>query len=117
MSPDAGVAVRLKLLAHRQFVAPHLASLLARRGDTIGDAGQRLYVMPHLVGDDVGSREVTRRAEALGELLEERQVEVDLAVARTVERTHCGLAHTARRLGGIGEQDEHWRLVAAHAVH
>ena len=48
--------------------------------------------MPDLVRDDVGLGEVARRAEALIELLEEREVEIDLAVGGAVERPHRRLA-------------------------
>ena len=86
IAPDAGVAVGLQFLANGERVAlgfgragPHLVHA-ARH------PGQRLDVMADLVGDDVGLGEVSWRAEALIQLAEEREVDVELVITRTVER-------------------------------
>src|SRR5262245_12360538 len=65
VSPDAGEAVRLELLPNRERVRLGPADAVARGHDALGDAQQRLHVMPDLVGDDVRLREVARGAEAI----------------------------------------------------
>ena len=50
-----------------------------------------------LVGDDIGLGEAAGRAEAARQLVEEAEVEVDLAVGRTIERAHGRLALAAPR--------------------
>ena len=47
---------------------------------------QRLHVMAELVRDDVGLGEVTGCAEALTQLVEEPEVQIDVLITRTVER-------------------------------
>src|SRR5262249_40102356 len=69
-------------------------------------ACQILDVMPDLVSNDVGLREVSRSAEPPVELPEETQVEIDLLIARTVERPRSRHRLAARGLNGIREQDE-----------
>src|SRR5215510_4226129 len=67
--------------------------------------------MPDLVGDHVTPREVSGRAEAALQLLEERLVQVDVAVFRTVERPDRRAGQPARRLDATTKQHEPWRLV------
>src|SRR5437867_1064096 len=62
--------------------------------------------MAKLVGDHVCLREVSRRREALAQLVEERQVEIDLLVLRTVERAGCRLGVAARRSDRVSKQDQ-----------
>src|SRR5688572_1674727 len=62
--------------------------------------------MTDLVRNHVRTREVARRAEALVQLLEERQIEVHLLIERTVERTDRGLRKPTFRLHCTTEQDE-----------
>ena len=70
------------------------------------DAEQVLHVVPELVGDHVGLREVARRAEPAVELAEEPEIEVHEPVGGAVERTGRGRGDPAARVGPIGEQDE-----------
>ncbi len=42
--------------------------------------------MAVFVGDHIGLRELAGRAEAVGQLVEERQVEIDALVAGAIER-------------------------------
>ncbi len=65
---------------HRQPVAVDFAGPLAHLHHALGDAEQRLQVMPDFVGDDVGLGEVARGAELLVELAEELEVDVDLLI-------------------------------------
>src|SRR5207249_2577631 len=103
--PDAGQAVGLQLDADGRRVALRAAAL-PRGRDLLGDAEQRLHVMADLVGDDVGLREVTGRAETIAKRAEEAEVEVELLVGGAVERTHRGARHAARRLHRAGEEHE-----------
>src|SRR5262245_51031096 len=67
--------------------------------------------MSDFVRDDIRLGEITRRAEPLVELAEERQVEVHLAIRGAVERSHFRPTDAAGRLGGAVEQHEHGRYV------
>src|SRR5262249_7775142 len=65
------------------------------------DAEQVLHVVTDLVRDHVGLRELTglaadvAAAKARRDLIEERGVEIDLLVRRTIERPHRALRHPA----------------------
>src|SRR5688572_13432493 len=72
--------------------------------------------MSHLVRHHVRLSEIARRAEALIEFAEERQVDIDLLIAGTVEGSHRGLAETARRLGGVAEEHERRWLIGAASL-
>src|SRR3569623_1150971 len=52
-------------------------------------------MVAHLMGDDVGPGRLARGAEAVGELLPEGEVQVDLAVLRAIERPHRRMAEAA----------------------
>src|SRR5262245_43597336 len=69
--------------------------------------------MPDLVSDDVGLRKITGGAELPPELVEETEIEIDLAVAGTVERASRRFADTACRLDGVPEQHDARGLVTA----
>src|SRR5262249_48841652 len=79
--------------------------------DPVGDAQEVLDVVADLVRDHVGLGEVAGRAEAAGHLVEEREVEVDLAGRRAIERPDRGRRHAARRVHGAVEEDELRRRV------
>jgi hypothetical protein len=68
-------------------------------------------MVPDLVGDDVGLREVTRRAEARLQVPVEGKVDVELFVARAVERPHRRLADAARRAHLAVVEDQRRRAV------
>jgi hypothetical protein len=78
-------------------------------------AEERLHVVADLVGDDVGLREVPRGPEALAQVAEEREVEIEAVVARAVERPDRGAGHAARRLHR--PREEHERRIPVLAVH
>src|SRR4051812_28552758 len=91
LRPHAGEAIRLQLDSDLDrvgvgFAARRLLRLLRARQD----AKQVLHVMPDLVCDHVGLRELARLAAAAAEtgfeLAEKRGVEIDLLIHRTVER-------------------------------
>src|SRR5215470_492253 len=110
--PDARQAVGLKLHAHLQRIALGLAATALRLVDALGDAEQVLDVMADLVGDDVGLGEVAGSAELVAQVTVERQIDVDLVVAGTVEGADRRLGEAARRLRGAAEQHELGLLVA-----
>ena len=63
-------------------------------------------MVPDLVRDDVGLREIAGRAEAPLELVEEREVDVDALVGRAVEGSHRRRVEAAGRLHHVREQDQ-----------
>ena len=73
-------------------------------------------MVPDLVGDDVGAREVARRAEALAELAEELEVEIHLPVRRAVEGTDRGAGLAARGVDRPAEEHQARRLVGPAAL-
>src|SRR5947209_7643950 len=105
IAPDARQAVGLKLQLHRQRVGAARV-LLLQTFDLVADPQQLLHVMAELVGDDVGLRELARRAEAVAQLAVEAEVDVDLLIGRTVEGAHGGLGKAAAGAYGVGEEDE-----------
>ena len=67
--------------------------------------------MANLVGDHVGPGEIATRAELVAQVAEERQVEVDLPVARAVERPDRRARAAARRVDAVAEEHELGLLV------
>src|SRR5205085_10826753 len=90
VAPDASEAVRLEfepyreMIAFRRFATPQV-------GDALLDPEKFLHVMPDLMRDDVGLRELAGRAEAAAQLVEEGKVDVDLFVGWAVKRAGGGL--------------------------
>ena len=64
------------------------------------------------MGDDVGLRELARCAEALLQVAVEGEVDIDLLIARAVERTHRRLTGTAGRRRCAGKEHQLGLLVA-----
>src|SRR3954468_8931549 len=83
-SPDAGQAIRLELEADRELIGVIRVGL-ALIADLLLDAELLLDVVPDLVGEHVGLREVARRLEPPVELVEEAEVDIDPLVERAVE--------------------------------
>ena len=76
MSPHAGVAVRLQLHANRQLVPrARVRGLLLP--NLRFDTGEGLDVVADFMREDVRLGEVAGRAEAIVQLVEEAQIEVD----------------------------------------
>src|SRR5579884_4190084 len=79
-------------------------------------------MMPNLMRDDIGLREFAGRAETLRQLVVEAEIDVDLFVGGTVERTGGGLRLTARGRERVAIDDElrvairHARLLRKKAV-
>ena len=111
VGPDAREAVGLQLQEHRELVG------VARAAAPLGvhlahDPEQVLDVVAELVGDDVRLGEVARGAEALLQLAEEAEVEVDLAVDGAVEGARRGgRAAAPLRAHAAAEEHEPGRLV------
>ena len=80
VTPDAGITVGLQLDAHRTLVR------VAGERRALERACQVLNVMPDFMREHVGLREIAGRAELPMEIVEEAEVEIDLAVARAIER-------------------------------
>ncbi len=95
VSPHAGIAIGLQFHAHRQAVLLRRRSAPARGFHLAEAAAEVLYVMRDLMGDDIGLGEIARGAKALLQVAEKREVDVQLFVARTVERPHRRLSHAA----------------------
>jgi len=89
MGPDTGVAVGLQLKCNRQPIA--LTSTL----HLVHCAHDVLNVMTDLMCDHVGLGKITIRSKFLFQLTEETEIEVEVLVARTIERPHRGLAVAA----------------------
>ena len=62
--------------------------------------------MADFMGDNVRLCEIARSAEPCFELLEERQVQIDLLIVRAIKRPHGRLANPARRLRCLREEHE-----------
>ena len=86
MRPDAGEAIGLQFQLYRQLVGANRIAPLPLGLHLPGDTEQILHMMANFMPDDIGLREITRRAKTAAQFLEERQFDLDLVVARTVER-------------------------------
>ena len=83
-----------------------LARALLRSLDVVHDAEQVLDVVADLVGDDVGLGEIPGRPESILQVVVETEVDVDLAIARTIKRADGGGGKPASRLDLTGKQHE-----------
>ncbi|KVK58262.1 hypothetical protein L906_08765 [Agrobacterium sp. TS45] len=111
LAPDAGITIRLKLDTHRHLVGIHLAHRLAAAVELRQNAGQVLDVVAHLMRNHISLREIAGRAETLVQFLEEAGVEIDLAVARAIERAAGGGSITAGGRHLAGEQNQRRLLI------
>src|SRR5690606_12831069 len=111
--PDTGEAVRLQLKPDGKPVPFRLADARALLVHFTGNAEQGLHMMPDFMRDHIGLRKIAGRIEARFELLEEGEIEIDLAIAGTVEGPHRRLRKAAGRLHRAGEKNEPRLLIAA----
>jgi hypothetical protein len=89
MTPDAGEAVGLQLLPHRQRIGcRRVAAALLRGAHLVRDAEQVLHVVTDFVRDHVSLGELARRVKTFPEVAVERQVDIDLLIRRAVKRPH-----------------------------
>ena len=102
MRPDAGEAVGLQLDPNLELIGLGLIHAALHFLYLRQNAEQVLHVMADLVGDHIGLRELAvpaagiAAAESPLEVLEERGVEINLLIVRTVERPHRGLRDSRR---------------------
>ena len=106
MGPQARIAVRLQLKPDAQLVAFDLTDTTAQLLYLTGCAEQLLHVMSHLVGDDIGAREVATGSQPLIQFVEERKIDEDALVRRAIERSHGGFGKAAAGIDGAAEQHE-----------
>src|SRR5207249_5458 len=88
--PNTGIAIRLQFFAHGIAGGAGFAAAVR-----IERAEQVLDVMAVFVGDHVSLRKLAWRTEALRQLVEEGEVEINMAVGSAVERTGRRLAFAA----------------------
>src|SRR5690554_3287709 len=112
MTPDPGKTVGLQFLAHRQLILPGFGQALLLLAYLCSNTQQGLQVMADLVRDDIGLGKVARGLVAGFQVMVERQVDIHLAVSRTIKGANSGIGRTAGRLYVIAEQHQFWRLVA-----
>src|SRR5262249_22242605 len=100
VSPDASEAIGLQFQRDRRAA---LTGTAIARG-ALAQTGQVLHVMTELVSDYVRLGEITRRAEAACELVEEAEIEIHLPIGRAIERAGRRLREAACRLNRVAEQ-------------
>ncbi len=110
--PDAGVTIGLEFELYRRAIALDFAPALLDLRDLIRRAEQILDMMAEFVRDHIILREITLRAEAVGEFVEEGRVEINALVARAVERSHRALCSPAAGATAAAIEDELGRFEA-----
>src|SRR4051794_3016264 len=88
MRPHAGKIIGLQFQAHRKGLSALLSSPLLSALHLVGDAKLVLHVMPHFMGDYIGLGGVSRRVKTPLQFLEELEIQVNVLVARAIERTN-----------------------------
>src|SRR6266536_992906 len=121
IGPNPGETVGLQLDLDLQVVGLDLAEGVLPLLHLRQDAEQILHVVPDLVGDHVGLGElaglaVVAAAEAALQVAEERRIEIDPLVARTIERPHGGARRATGRARRAGKHHERRRAVASAAL-
>ena len=117
LRPHAGKAIGLQFNAHRHLVVFHITQALTQGLRLFADAKQVLHVMTYFMGDDIGAREIATGLKAFGHFVEKGHVEIDLGVARTIERPQRSLtgATGGRGLTAI-EHQTRLHIGAAHLL-
>ena len=115
MTPHAGKAVGLQLHFHRQAIRFSLRRVLLQLTHFGFNTQQLLHVMPDFMSNHVGLCKIAVRAELVFHLIVEREIDVDRAIGRAVERPHHRLAGTAAgpRRAAI-EHQLRLRVLTAH---
>src|ERR1700735_157243 len=104
MAPNSRVTIGLQFHLHGKFIA-ELGVLLLQRSNFSLSAQNFLHVMAQLVRDYVGLREFSRSAEAIFQLVEEGQVEINLFIARAVKRPGGSLGEATRGIDVVPEEN------------
>jgi hypothetical protein len=114
-SPNAGQKICLQLEPDRELIVFRLTHSTARRLHAIGDTEQILNVMSNFVGYDVRLCEIASRTQALLELTEKTEVDINASIFWTIERTARTTGEPAAGLNQVGEEHEPRLLVlSAH---
>ena len=117
VSPYAGIVVGQQLQAYTYLIAAHLVGLTHGRVGLVQRSRQVLHVVANLVGNHVGvGKGVALNAQLTLHLGEERQVDIQLLVARAIEGTHGSRSRAAGRVHLIAEQHQRRILVLTPAV-
>src|SRR5262249_23813326 len=95
VSPKAGQEVGLQFQADRKPVVFRLASPGALSMNLFGDSQQVLHVMADFMSNDIGLGKLARGTVAVLELLEETEIEINLAIPGAEERAHGGIRQAA----------------------
>ncbi len=122
MSPDTSQEVGLQFQTHAHaigfgFVTASSQFLLEllnlhRQSKFI------LHMVTNFMRNDIGHSEITRGSELVTHLLKEAHVEIDVLIARTIERTDRGAGATAGRVNLIAKEHELGGMILlAHARH
>ncbi len=111
VSPNSGKAIGLQFQAHRQCVL--LAGIPFLKASNFAlNSEYFLHVMTYFMGDNVSLREFAGSAEPGLQFIEEPEIEVNLFVARAVERTYRGLGFAAGRRVFIAVNEQRGVMVA-----
>ena len=111
MRPYAGETVGLQFDAHRYAVVLGGAQARAQLFRFARDADLFLHMVADFMRDYVGACEVAASMKAPCHFIEESEIEINLLVARAVERTHCRLPAAAGSGCGTAKQHQRRRLV------
>ena len=110
--PYAGIVVGQQLQADADLIATHLVGLTHGLMGLVERSQEVLHVVAYLVGNDVGVGKIatldTQLALHLGE---ERQVNIQLLVARAIEGTDGSRSRATGRLHLIREQHQRRRRI------
>ena len=112
VAPHTREAIGLQFLAHRETVAACVIEFCSGLLHLRGHAEQGLHVMAHLVCDHIGLREITGGPEALLQIIEEGEIEIDLPVARAVEGANRGTGRATGRAHAVAEEHQTRLLIA-----
>src|SRR5262249_36851672 len=118
--PDAGQTISLQLDLDLQLICLSAVHPLLLLLDPGKNSQRILHVVADLVGDHIGLRELAGFAFAAAEtgldLAEERGIEIDLLVVRTVERAHRALRLPAAFRTGLALVENEHGLAIGLAV-
>ena len=99
VAPDAGETIRSQFHSDRQGLPLLFRGLALEARHLLCNPHQVFHVMAHLMRDHIGLSEVVGRAEAVGHLVEEGEVQIHVVIVGAVEGTDC------RRRGPAGRLD------------
>lgn len=83
VSPDTGQTVGLQFHSNRQGVGFRFRRTPAKPMHVLCDAEQILNMVSHFMGNHIGLGEIAGGVEPLGHLVEKREIQIHLPVARS----------------------------------